>query len=68
MFTKQELSLIENSQHTIKSAFIDNEHKCFIGLKKHWVSNFQMKTNVLWTLYTVDILVPMYTKLIISKK
>lgn len=66
MFTKQELSLIENSQHTIKSAFIDNEHKCFIGLKNTgsliftWKQTFfELCTqSIFWSLCTQSWLFP----------
>lgn len=66
MFTKQELSLIENSQHTIKSAFIDNEHKCFIGLKNTGSLIFTWKQtffdlctqSIFWSLCTQSWLFP----------
>lgn len=61
-----ELSLIENSQHTIKSAFIDNEHKCFIGLENTgsliftWKQTFfELCTqSIFWSLCTQSWLFP----------
>ena len=58
--------LIENSQHTIKSAFIDNEHKCHIGLENTgsliftWKQTFlELCTqSIFWSLSTQSWLFP----------